>query len=303
ERKDIRVGDIVIVERAGDVIPQVVGPIVEKRTGSEKVFNLPKSCPVCGGGIEISADKKSASCVNPSCPAQLSRGIGHFVCKAGMDIEGLGWKRVNQLIDSGLVTSFASLYSITVEDLTSLERFGERSAQHLVDEIVKSKNQPFFRVLFGLGIPLVGYQTAKLLAREFGSIERLMNAKLDEFVAIDTVGPEMAQSIISYFSDDSARKIIADLKEAGLNMTTEDDVPSEQPFTGMTFVFTGTLTKWNRDEAAEIVEKLGGKASSSVSKNTTYVVAGSGAGSKLKKAQQLGVKILTEDEFIDLIEA
>ncbi|MHA1495868.1 MAG: NAD-dependent DNA ligase LigA, partial [Candidatus Thorarchaeota archaeon] len=302
ERKDIRIGDTVIVERAGDVIPQVVGPVEKNRTGSEKRYKLPKSCPICGEDIEVTADKKYAACVNNSCPAQLSRSIGHFVCKAGMDIEGLGWKRVNQLIDSGLVTSFASLYSISIKDLTNLERFGDRSAQHLVDEISKSKARPFHSVLFGLGIPLIGYQTAKLLAREFGSIDRLMNVTMDELVAIDTIGPEMAQSIVRYFSNESARKTISELKEAGLTMTAEEESPTEQTFAGMTFVFTGTLTKWQRSEAGEIVEKLGGKASSSVSKKTTYVVAGPGAGSKLKKAEQLGVKVLTEDEFAALLE-
>jgi len=302
ERKDIRIGDTVIVERAGDVIPQVVGPIEEKRTGSEKKIKIPKSCPICSKTVTATDDKKTVTCTNDSCPAQLRRSIGHFVCKAGMDIEGLGWKKVNQLIDAGLVTNFASLYSITLEDLTNLERFGDRSAQQLVDEISKSRERPFHNVLFGLGIPLIGYQTAKLLAREFGSMEQLMNAKIDELIAIDTIGPEMAQSIISYFSDESARKIIRDLKAAGLKMTAEEETSSDQRFSGMTFVFTGTLTKWTRDKAGEIVENLGGKASGSVSKNTTYVVAGPGAGSKLKKAQQLGVQILSEEEFADLIE-
>jgi len=302
ERKDIRIGDTVIVERAGDVIPQVVGPLEEKRTGSEKKFKIPKSCPVCGKTVTVTDDKKTAICTNSSCPAQIRRSIGHFICKAGMDIEGLGWKKVNQLIKAGLITSFASLYSITVGDLTNLERFGDRSAQQLVEEIAKSKERPFHSVLFGLGIPLVGYQTAKLLAREFGSMERLMKAKMDELVAIDTIGPEIAQSIISYFSDESARKIIRDLKAAGLKMTVEEETSSDQRFSGMTFVFTGTLTKWTRDKAGEIVEKFGGKASGSVSKNTTYVVAGPGAGSKLKKAQQLGVQVLSEEEFVVLIE-
>jgi DNA ligase (NAD+) len=218
-----------------------------------------------------------------------------------MDIEGLGWKRVNQLIDAGLVTSFASLYSITVEDLTALERFGDRSAQSLVDEIAKSKKRAFHSVLFGLGIPQVGYQTAKLLAREFGSMDRLMKVTMDDLVAIDSIGPEMAQSIINYFSDESARKIIKELKAAGLSMSSTEVTPSEQPLAGMTFVFTGTLTKWKRSEAGEIVENLGGKTSSSVSSKTTYVVAGPGAGSKLTNAQQLGVKILSEEEFAELI--
>jgi len=301
ERKDIRIGDTVIVERAGDVIPQVVGPVLAKRTSSAREYDFPKKCPVCHGPIKISNDKKIATCENGSCPAQLSRGMGHFVCKAGMDIEGLGWKRVNQLIDAGLVTSFASLYSLTVEDLTALERFGERSAQHLIDEIEKSKNQPFHKVLFALGIPSVGFQTAKVLAREFGSMERLMKAKQDELERVESIGPEVARNIIDYFSDKHSRKVIADLDKAGLSMSVELESTSEQTFAGMTFVFTGTLTKWKRNEAEEIVENLGGKSSSSVSKSTTYVVAGPGAGSKLLKAQQLGVKVLSEEEFADLL--
>ena len=302
ERKDIRIGDMVIVERAGDVIPQVVGPVEEKRTGSERVFELPKRCPVCHGPIEIAEDKKIATCMNGSCPAQLSRGMGHFVCKAGMDIEGLGWKRVNQLIDSGLLTDFASLYSITVEDLMGLERFGERSAQALVDEIEKSKNQPFHKVLFALGIPSVGFQTARVLAREYGSMERLMNANQHELERVESIGPEVARNIIDYFSDEHSRQIITELTEAGLSMSADLDTTSEQLFAGMTFVFTGTLTKWKRSEAEEIVESFGGKASSSVSKNTTYVVAGPGAGSKLTKAEQLGVKVISEEEFAELID-
>ncbi len=301
ERKDIRIGDTVIVERAGDVIPQVVGPILEKRTGSERKYDFPKKCPVCHGPIKIADDKKIATCENGSCPAQLSRGMGHFVCKAGMDIEGLGWKRVNQLIDSGLVTSFASLYSLTVEDLTALERFGERSALQLIDQIEKSKSQPFHKVLFALGIPSVGFQTAKVLARQFGSMERLMKAKQNELEKVESIGPEVARNIIDYFSDKHSRKIIEDLTKAGLSMSSERRVTSKQPFSGMIFVFTGTLTKWKRNEAEEIVENLGGTSSSSVSKNTTYVVAGPGAGSKLTKAQQLGVKVLSEEEFADLI--
>jgi len=303
ERKDVRIGDTVIVERAGDVIPQVVGPIEEKRTGSEKKFKMPKNCPICSEQVSVSDDKKIAKCTNRSCPAQLSRSISHFVCKAGMDIDGFGHKKVDQLIDAGLVTSFASLYSLKVEELVNIERFGDRSAQRLVDEIEKSKAQPFHRVLFGLGIPQVGFQTAKILAREFGSMDRLMEAEMNELVRMDGIGPEVAQRITEYFSDESAREIISDLTQAGLTMTAdEEETPSEQPFAGMTFVFTGTLTKWKRNEAGEIVEKFGGKASSSVSAKTTYVVAGPGAGSKLKKAQQLGVKVLTEDEFASLIE-
>ncbi len=301
ERKDIRIGDIVVVERAGDVIPQVVRPVEEKRSGSEKVFNMPSSCPVCGGEISVSSDKRTAVCMNSLCPAQLRRSITHFASRSGMDVEGLGIKRVDQIVDAGLVTSVASLYSLTVEELSSLERFGERSAQLLVDEIAKSKNQPFHRLLSSLGIPHIGTQTAKVLAKKFGSMEKLMEAPMVELLQIETIGPEVSQSITQYFVDENARNVISELTLAGLTMTAKEESLSEQPFAGMTFVFTGTLTKWNRAEAANIVENLGGKSSSSVSKKTTYVIAGPGAGSKLKKAQLLGVRILTEDEFAKLI--
>lgn len=301
ERKDIRIGDTVVVERAGDVIPQVVRPIEDKRSGSEKVFKMPDNCPICGGEVSISFDKRSAACMNSLCPAQLRRSMAHFASRDGMDIEGLGKKRVDQIVDAGLITSFASLYSLTVEELSSLERFGEHSAQLLVDEIAKSKKQPFHRLLYGLGIPHVGAQTAKVLARKFGSVQRLMEAQLFELLQVDTIGPEVAQSITKFFADESVRNTISELTLSGLTMTAEEEAPSEQPFAGMTFVFTGILTKWKRGEAASIVENLGGKSSSSVSKRTTYVVAGPGAGSKLKKAQQLGVKVLTEDEFAELI--
>lgn len=301
ERKDIRIGDIVVVERAGDVIPQVVRPVEEKRSGSEKVFNMPSSCPICGGEVSVSSDKRTTVCMNSLCPAQLRKSITHFASRSGMDVEGLGIKRVDQIVDAGLVTTVASLYYLTVEELASLERFGERSAQLLVDEIAKSKNQPFHRLLSSLGIPHIGTQTAKVLAKKFGSMEKLMDASMVELLQIETIGPEVSQSITQYFADENARNVISELTLAGLTMTAKEEIPSEQPFAGMTFVFTGTLTKWKREEAANIVENLGGTSSSSVSKKTTYVIAGPGAGSKLKKAQRFGVQILTEDEFAELI--
>jgi DNA ligase (NAD+) len=302
ERKDIRIGDIVVVERAGDVIPQVAGPVKEKRTGLEKRFNMPKSCPECGGAVELSNDKRLASCTNTMCPAQLRRGISHFVSRSGMDIEGLGYKRVDQLIDAGLLTSISSLYSLKVEQLTELERFGERSAQQLVDEIARSKRQPLGRLIFGLGIPLVGVQTARVLEREFGSMEAVMDASLESLIQIDTIGPEIAESIVRFFSDKNVRKTINELTNAGLTMNAREEPKTDQRFAGMTFVFTGTLTKWKRNDAAAIVERMGGKSSGGVSTKTTYVVAGSGAGSKLKKAQQLGVKVLSEEDFANMID-
>ncbi|MHA2115835.1 MAG: helix-hairpin-helix domain-containing protein, partial [Candidatus Thorarchaeota archaeon] len=266
------------------------------------VFKMPNTCPECGGEVSLSFDKRAASCTNSMCPAQLRRGISHFVSRAGMDIEGLGKKRVDQLIDAGLVTSFSSIYSLTTEQLTGIERFGDRSAQQLVDEIEKSKNQPLHRLVFGLGIPNVGAQTAKLLAKVFGSMQAIMDVSLLDLLQVETIGPEIAESITQFFADENVRTTISELNLAGLTMTEEETDSTEQSFDGMTFVFTGTLTMWKRNEAASIVESRGGKSSSSVSKKTTYVVAGPSAGSKLKKAQKLGVKILTEEEFAKMIE-
>ncbi|MFW9956671.1 MAG: NAD-dependent DNA ligase LigA [Candidatus Odinarchaeota archaeon] len=303
-RKDLRIGDIVIVERAGDVIPQVLKPIESKRDGTEIKFKIPEECPICKGSISVSRDKKTATCTNIRCPAQLRRSLSHFVSRGGMDIEGLGQKRIDQLIDAGLVTNISSLYSLSIEQIGELERFGDRSSESLIEEISKSKKQPFHRLLFALGIPQVGAQTAKVLATEFGSMKRLQNATLSELQQIDTIGPEIARSITEFFADDKVQSTISELAKAGLSMSTipeKGSIPSGK-FKGLNFVFTGTLTRWKRDEAARIVELLGGSVTSSVSSKTDYVVAGVEAGSKLQKAQKLGVKILSEVEFAKLID-
>jgi DNA ligase (NAD+) len=303
-RKDLRIRDTVIIERAGDVIPQVVMSIASKRDGSEIEFKIPTECPICRGPISISQDKKTAACTNVRCPAQLRRSLSHFVSRGGMDIEGLGQKRIDQLIDAGLLNSISSLYSLSVEQLAELERFGDRSSEFLIEEINKSKKQPFHRLLFALGIPQVGAQTAKVLATEFGSMVHLQNATMLELQRIDTIGPEIAKSITEFFSVDKVQEIISELAQAGLSMSTETEKSSTSSgkFTGLTFVFTGTLTRWKRDEAARIVESHGGTVSSSLSRTTDYVVAGVEAGSKLQKAEELGVKILSEAEFAKLIE-
>ncbi|TFG34619.1 NAD-dependent DNA ligase LigA [Candidatus Thorarchaeota archaeon] len=298
-RKDLRIGDTVIVERAGDVIPQVVGPVESARTGIERLFRIPSQCPICSGKISISPDMKIAACTNINCRAQLRRRISHFVSRSGMDIEGLGYKRVDQLIAAGLVSSISDIYSLTAEQLGALERFGERSSEKLIEEIEKSKKHPFHRLLFALGIPLVGTQTAQILSREFGSMERLQKATLNEFLRIDTIGPEIAKSIVEFFSDDKSKATISELAHAGLKMSTAKGRQSitSGKFTGLTFVFTGTLEKWTRDDVTELVTSQGGKVSSNVSSKTDYVVVGSEPGSKLQKAQQLGIKVLTEEEF------
>jgi DNA ligase (NAD+) len=303
-RKDLRIGDTVLVERAGDVIPQVVIPIESKRDGTEIKFRIPEVCPICKASISISSDKKTAICTNVRCPAQLRRSFSHFVSRGGMDIEGLGQKRIGQLIDAGLLNSISSIYSLTTEQLKELERFGDRSSESLIEEINKSKKQPFHRLLFALGIPQVGEQTAKVLANEFGSMERLQNATLLELQRIDTIGPEIAKNITEFFADEKVRETISELAKAGLSMSVVMEKRTTTPgrFAGFTFVFTGTLTRWKRDEAAKIVESHGGTVSSSVSRKTNFVVAGIEAGSKLQRAEKLGVKILSEAEFAKLIE-
>jgi DNA ligase (NAD+) len=303
DRKDIRIGDTVIVERAGDVIPQVVKPIEDLRNGSEKKFKMPKKCPECGKKVHTSEDKKSTMCQNLGCPAQIRQGIRHFSWRAGMDIEGLGSKRVDMLVDSGLVDSIPALYRLTPEDLIELERFGETSAQALVDQIQGSKDRSLARVIFALGIPTVGGSTARILADVFKTIEALMQASEDELMRIESIGPEVAANIRGYFSSPDAQAMIRDLKELGLTMRSSEEAVASDALKGTTFVFTGKMENMTRGDAEKLVQSLGGQTSSSVSKKTDYVVAGPSAGSKLAKAEKLGIKVLTESEFESLVES
>ena len=302
-RKDIRIGDTVIVERAGDVIPQVVKPVEDLRTGNEKKFRMPNKCPECSSPIEHSEDLKSSMCRNVNCPVQLRRGLTHFACRIGMDIEGLGPGRVKMLIDNGLVTSIPSLYRIQQEDLVEIERFGDTSAESLIEQIQLSKTHSLDRVIFALGIPTVGLTTARLLARKYHTIQELMNASEDELIAIDTIGPEVAGSISRFFALETVQDMVSELSNLGLTMKSEQSEAGATPLEGLTFVFTGKLVRTTRSDAKKIVENLGGKASSSVSKNTDYLVAGPGAGSKLAKAEKLGTKVLTESEFESLVKS
>ncbi|MFW9848685.1 MAG: NAD-dependent DNA ligase LigA [Candidatus Thorarchaeota archaeon] len=303
DRKDIRIGDTVIVERAGDVIPQVVKPIEDLRDGSETSFEMPSKCPVCGSIVSMSDDLKSSMCTNMNCPAQLRRGLSHFASRDGMDIEGLGSKRVNMLVDSGLVDSIPSLYRLKSEDLTSIERFGEISADSLIEQIQQSKNQPLDRVIFALGIPTVGRSTAGLLARKFHTIDELMNATEIQLLEIETIGPEIAANILDFFSSPEIQSMILELKDLGLDLTSKTVSSTGGSLEGLVFVFTGSLEKRPRSDTQKLVESLGGRASSSVSKNTDYVVAGPGAGSKLDKANKLGIKVITEAEFEELLKS
>ncbi|TFF94189.1 NAD-dependent DNA ligase LigA [Candidatus Thorarchaeota archaeon] len=301
EKKRVLIGDTVLVERAGDVIPQVTKPLEDMRDGSEKSFRIPETCPVCGTQIFLSQDKKTARCTNVSCPAQLRRSIGHFVSRSGMDIMGLGKKRVDHLVDEGLVTGFASIYELEAEDLTELEGFAEKGAESLVEEIESSKSKSFDRLLFALGIPGVGTQMAKVLASRFQDMDALMHADRSDLEKIDGIGPEIAANITRYFDNKQTRDVISQLRKHGLPMSGSP-ISESGPLSGKTFVFTGSLSTWTRSEASGLVESLGGRTSGAVSSKTDYVVAGEKAGSKLERAKKLGVNILDEDEFSNMVE-
>jgi DNA ligase (NAD+) len=301
EDKDIRIHDRVLVERAGDVIPQVVKPIKEARDGSEVAFEMPDTCPVCGGAVVTTEDKKQSYCTNASCPAQLVQGLTHYASREAMDIEGLGEKRAEQLIDAGLVDDFASLYDLTKGDLLELDRFGEKSAENLIQEIADTKSAAFSRFLYGLGIPDVGAHMARVVARHFRTVDDLMEASEEELEAISEIGPHTAESVATFFREEANRQMIADMREAGLSLENPLHQGGTAPLDGLTFVFTGELGRWTRDEVKDYVARLGGRATSSVSGQTDYVVAGPGAGSKLEEAEEKDIPILDEEAFTDLI--
>lgn len=300
-RKDIRIGDWVLIEKGGDVIPKVVKVIKEKRTGKEQEFKMPETCPVCGSKIVRYPGEVAWRCINIDCPAQLKGRILHFASRQAMDIEGLGEALVNQLVDKGIVKSIADIYELKMEQLIRLERMGPKSAQNLLNAIEKSKKREFARVLYALGIRFVGIHAARLLAERFNSIDDLKSASFDKLASIEGIGPITAKSVIDFFQNPRNVDLIERLKKAGLRMQKEEKTPQELPLLGKNFVFTGALENFTREEASEIVRSLGGRVSSSVSKNTDYVVVGKDPGSKYRKALELGVKIINEDEFMKLI--
>jgi DNA ligase (NAD+) len=299
-RKDIRVGDTVIVQRAGDVIPQVVGPVVSRRTGNEQVFEMPKRCPVCDTPVVRPAGEAMSYCPNRKCPAQIFRLLVHFASRGAMDIEGLGESMAAQLLDSGLVKDLADVYFLTKEQLVTLERMGEKSAENLLAGIEASKQRPLANVLFALGLRHVGSETAELLAGHFGSIEAMANASLEELEDVPSIGPKTAQSVYEYFQDDENRALIAKLRDAGVRLEGAR-AAREGPLQGSTFVVTGSLTRWSRNEIEALIKRLGGAVAASVSKKTSYVVAGENPGSKYVKAQELGTAILDEEAFLQLL--
>jgi len=302
--KDIRIGDWVIIQKAGDVIPEIVRPLIERRTGQETIFQMPSKCPDCDSAIVREPGEAVARCIGATCPAQLREGIIHFVSRNAMDIQGLGEAIVIQLIEAGLVKDVADLYRLNDEDLIKLERFGAKSADNLLTAINESRQQDLSRLIFGLGIRHVGEGVARELAANFLSLDQLMIAEFDELQAIPTIGPKIAESVAKYFNELHNRQLVAKLADLGVK-TVQDETehkPVSQVLHGKTIVVTGTLEQFGRSAIEDLIRQHGGKASSSVSKKTDYVVAGQDAGSKLEKAQALGVKIIDEAEFIKLLQ-
>jgi DNA ligase (NAD+) len=300
-RKDVRMGDWVFLRRAGDVIPEIVKVITSRRTGEEKEFDFPKACPECGSEVVREEGEAIWRCAGASCPAQLVGKLRHFATRPAMDIDGLGDKMCEQLISSGLVKSYADLYRLTVETLCSLERMAEKSAQNLVAALERSKKTTLRRLLYGLGIRHVGEATAKQLAESFRNIRKLYNADDDTLMRVKDIGPEMATQIRAFFSEPQNQKVIDELLELGVEPAPPEEAKQGGAFTGKTVVLTGELSGMTRDQAKEEIERRGGKVSGSVSRKTDLLVAGEDAGSKLKKAQELGVKVVDQAGFQQLL--
>ena len=301
KEKDLKIGDRVIIQKAGDVIPEVVEAVKSKRTGEEKEFIMPKVCPVCGAPTIREDGEAVTRCTGIECSAKALRNIVHFASKEGMEIDGLGYSIIEQLLDKKLINNIADIYSLKLEDVASLKKNGKKFAQNLIDAIEKSKSNDLFKLITGLGIRHIGAKSAKNLARKFRTMDNLMNASIEELSVQNDVGEITAKSIYEFFREEQSIDLINKLKLAGVNMESLGEENTDNRFEGKTFVLTGALSKYSRDEASDIIEKLGGKTSGSVSKKTSYVLAGEDAGSKLTKAQNLGVTVITEEEFEEMI--
>lgn len=298
KEKDIRVGDTVVIHKAGEIIPEVITVLTEKRTGKEKPFVMPRVCPECGSEAKRIESESAYKCTNSRCPALVREGLIHFVSRDAMNIEGLGPAVIVNLLRAGFVRDCADLYALTKERLLTLERMGEKSANNLLEAIAASKEAGLARVLFGLGIRFVGIKAATTLARHFGDIDALRKSDPETLTALDDIGDKIAESLAAYFADADHLALLEKLRRAGVDLTEEKEEHSHPPiFSGMTFVLTGTLPTMTRKEAADLIEKMGGKVAGSVSKKTTYVLAGSEAGGKLEKAVKLGVAVLDEAAF------
>ena len=300
DEKDLRIGDTAIVRKAGDIIPELVEVVRDKRPDWAVPYRLPEFCPVCGAPTRRDEDGAVIRCTGAECPAQQVRAITHFASRNAMDIEGLGEAAVEQITAKGLVKNTADLYYLKAEDVEQLERFGKKSAENLIGAIEASKENDLSRLLFAFGIRQVGQHAAKVLAAHFKTLDALMAADAESLTLVDEIGAITAENIVEFFSGDQAKDLVERLRAAGVNFESREQ-GEDKRFKDMTFVLTGALELFTRDEASEIIERFGGKASSSVSKKTTYVVAGENAGSKLKKANELGIPVLTEEEFKSMI--
>lgn len=296
--KDLRIGDTVQVKRAGEVIPQVIGPIPEKRTGSEVIWRMPRECPACGTPVVRDEEEVAWYCTNVQCAGRRLEGLVHFANRDAMDIRGLSYARIEQLVDAGLVSNFADLYTLTVEQVLTLDRFAEKSAQQLIDAIAASKAQPLSRLLFGLGIRHVGAGAAELLARHFGDLDKLREASEEEIAAVHGIGETIAHSVKSWFESTGAAKLIDDLRVSQVTFTEPQPEVTSGALKGLTVVITGTLPTLSRSDAASLLEGAGARVTDSVSKKTSFLVAGEAAGSKLEKARSLGVEVIDEAELL-----
>lgn len=302
KEKGIKIGDTVVIQKAGDVIPEIVRVLESKRTGQEEDFKMPEVCPVCGAKTMREEGEAAVRCTGIECPAKLYRNLVHFVSREAMNIDGLGENIIDQLMNKKLISNIADIYNLTLEDISSLKKNGKKFAENLTSAIENSKQNDLNRLITALGIRHVGTKAAKTLAKKFKKMENLANANFEELSEIDDVGPIMANSISEFFEQEQTKDLLKKLKEAGVNMKSlSADENIDDRFAGKTFVLTGSLDRYSREQASEIIEKFGGKTSSSVSKKTSYVLAGEDAGSKLTKAQSLGVTVITEDEFENMI--
>jgi DNA ligase (NAD+) len=302
KRLDVKIGDRVVIERAGEVIPKVIKIIESVRTGKEKMLKIPKICPECGSEIIKEKEEEVAyRCINPSCPVQLEKGLIHFASRSAMDIEGMGEVVVEELVRKKMVKDFVDIYFLNKEDFLKLPLFKDKKADNLIAAIETSKKRTLDRLLYGLGIRHIGEKAAYVLAEHFGSLDKIMQSELDDFDSIYEIGRVMAESIVEFFKQPKVKNLIAKLKQTGINTKQPNREGVKKVLSGKTFVFTGELKDFSRNEAEGIVRQLGGNASSSVSKDTNFVVAGENPGSKYQKARSLGIKIIDEEKFKEMI--